>query len=356
MKTTPQIETKRASKLLYLGLLLLIHSAPLEAAPTPQGNGFSLYTGLGVSGDLSSQSDLDHSGALSGFGVQLPLQASFYSQKVAYDFGVGWTYHHLSTDQVRILTRSGLGLFSARYRFQSLEVGAFGQVWFGNQIPLGQTKDSVPVFLGLGIVKGHQLQWAGQPAWRWGIQALVDLTLSTRVHGRLLATLEMGIPLFAPTPPQIKKETIEKRILEKVVIYTFDDQFVHFKTNEDTLMPRSYAFVKDLGATLTQQNDNWEKVLIKGHTDSRGEFDFNQDLSSRRAQQVKVTLESMGVQPEKVLAQGFGEAQPIDPAESEEAWSRNRRVEIEFEGVKDPKIFRDEIQKIRARHMTVHSD
>jgi chemotaxis protein MotB len=41
-------------------------------------------------------------------------------------------------------------------------------------------------------------------------------------------------------------------------------------------------------------------------------------------------LMSKGIKAERLAAAGFGEFQPIDPASSEEAYSRNRRIELKL--------------------------
>lgn len=69
-------------------------------------------------------------------------------------------------------------------------------------------------------------------------------------------------------------------------------------------------------------------VRIEGHTDSRGEADYNQKLSDARAAAVKEYLVKAGVPAERLASVGFGESKPVDPADTEEAWDKNRRVEF----------------------------
>jgi len=69
-------------------------------------------------------------------------------------------------------------------------------------------------------------------------------------------------------------------------------------------------------------------VEIRGHTDSDGEEEYNQNLSERRASSVKEFLVSEGVDPDRLRVVGFGEHQPIADTETEEGRARNRRVEF----------------------------
>jgi chemotaxis protein MotB len=53
-------------------------------------------------------------------------------------------------------------------------------------------------------------------------------------------------------------------------------------------------------------------------------------LSSARAIAVVQYLVSKGVSPQRLVAAGFGEFQPIDPGKTDEAYQRNRRIELKL--------------------------
>jgi chemotaxis protein MotB len=79
---------------------------------------------------------------------------------------------------------------------------------------------------------------------------------------------------------------------------------------------------------------NWV-LRVDGHTDVRPlsgttAFKTNWDLSAARAIAVVQYLISKGVPPQRLVAAGFGEFQPIDPGNTEEAYSRNRRIELKL--------------------------
>ena len=69
-------------------------------------------------------------------------------------------------------------------------------------------------------------------------------------------------------------------------------------------------------------------ITIEGHTDSDGSDESNLVLSQNRAEAVKSFLISNGVSEEKIVAEGFGEKDPIATNETEEGKQMNRRVEI----------------------------
>jgi len=76
-------------------------------------------------------------------------------------------------------------------------------------------------------------------------------------------------------------------------------------------------------------------LRVDGHTDIRpisgaGQFKSNWDLSAARAIAVVRYLATKGIEPQHLLAAGFGEFQPLDAGTSEEAYRRNRRIEFKL--------------------------
>ncbi|MGA0533430.1 peptidoglycan -binding protein [Hansschlegelia sp. KR7-227] len=77
---------------------------------------------------------------------------------------------------------------------------------------------------------------------------------------------------------------------------------------------------------------NWV-MRVDGHTDvrpTRGAFPSNWSLSAARAIAVVQYLVSKGVAPQRLLAAGFGEFQPLDTAQNDEAYKKNRRIELKL--------------------------
>lgn len=74
------------------------------------------------------------------------------------------------------------------------------------------------------------------------------------------------------------------------------------------------------------------KVRLEGHTDERGSDSYNNALGLRRAEAVKRALRLAGAPEAQVESVTFGEQKPAagGEGEGEEAWSRNRRVEIVY--------------------------
>ena len=90
--------------------------------------------------------------------------------------------------------------------------------------------------------------------------------------------------------------------------------------------------LKELAKTIPK-DINWVLNVV-GHTDKRPinmpQFRSNWELSSARAISVVKFLVEQGIPAERLSATGYGEYQPIDSGTSEEALSRNRRIELKF--------------------------
>jgi outer membrane protein OmpA-like peptidoglycan-associated protein len=70
------------------------------------------------------------------------------------------------------------------------------------------------------------------------------------------------------------------------------------------------------------------RLEVAGHTDLDGDATANQALSERRAQAVADYLVRKGVDAAQLGVMGLGETRPVDPADSEDADAKNRRIEF----------------------------
>jgi peptidoglycan-associated lipoprotein len=72
------------------------------------------------------------------------------------------------------------------------------------------------------------------------------------------------------------------------------------------------------------------RVRLEGHSDERGTREYNIGLAERRAQTVKRALGLQGVQDAQVATVSYGEERPAAVGSDENAYSKNRRVEIVY--------------------------
>ena len=113
---------------------------------------------------------------------------------------------------------------------------------------------------------------------------------------------------------------------------------VFFDTGQAVLKPEGRAELDKIAVALLELNRQIPQEIawvlrVDGHTDVRpigGGTRTNWDLSAARAIAVVQYLISKGMSPQRLVAAGFGEFQPIDPGTSEEAYSRNRRIELKL--------------------------
>lgn len=113
---------------------------------------------------------------------------------------------------------------------------------------------------------------------------------------------------------------------------------VFFDSGSATINPAGLTELEKLADALVElENEipdeiNWV-LRVDGHTDSRpirGAFASNWDLSAARAIAVVQYLIAQGVSPQHLVAAGFGEFQPLDTAETDDAYRRNRRIELKL--------------------------
>jgi len=107
----------------------------------------------------------------------------------------------------------------------------------------------------------------------------------------------------------------------------------HFDFARSGIRPTDQrALLADVGR---MKDVTWQSVTATGHTDSVGPSEVNQRLSSERARAVKSYLVGQGLTPEMIAADGKGAAAPVADNASRSGRAKNRRTEIEFQGVRN---------------------
>ena len=100
-----------------------------------------------------------------------------------------------------------------------------------------------------------------------------------------------------------------------------------FEFDTDSAQLKEKYFSKiDIIYNHLKHND--EHIEIIGHTDSKGDEDYNLELSKKRAKAVKKELEKLGIDPNRIKTDGKGESEPKAKNDTEEGRRINRRVEI----------------------------
>jgi outer membrane protein OmpA-like peptidoglycan-associated protein len=102
---------------------------------------------------------------------------------------------------------------------------------------------------------------------------------------------------------------------------------VLFKHNSSELLPIARERLREVAMVL-KEYESGNQIAIVGHTDSRGNDDYNRRLSEKRAMSVRDYLVSEGVSSSVVSAIGRGESEPIASNDTADGRANNRRVEI----------------------------
>ena len=109
---------------------------------------------------------------------------------------------------------------------------------------------------------------------------------------------------------------------------TLSDDKVHFGSNKFKLSEEAKAALDAFGQMVKAQNKN-VYIEIQGHTDDRGEDDYNYKLGLKRAEEVKTYLAmAHGFALHRMDVISYGKTKPAVPNTDKESRSQNRRVII----------------------------
>jgi len=120
-------------------------------------------------------------------------------------------------------------------------------------------------------------------------------------------------------PDELKliRVTVQKiELLEKIF----------FDYNKATIKPESFPLLNEVAKVMKARPTL--TVRIEGHTDDRGGKTYNLKLSRERARSVRNYLIKAGIDPSRMVSEGFGLSRPLVPNTSDSNRDKNRRVEF----------------------------
>jgi OOP family OmpA-OmpF porin len=117
---------------------------------------------------------------------------------------------------------------------------------------------------------------------------------------------------------------LQAKETERGLVLTLGD--VLFESNQAELRADAMRTLYPLVTLLKERPQR--SIVIEGHTDSSGAESYNQELSQERATAVREFLVSNGINPERIMARGYGEAHPVAANNTEAGRQENRRVEV----------------------------
>jgi outer membrane protein OmpA-like peptidoglycan-associated protein len=167
-------------------------------------------------------------------------------------------------------------------------------------------EDSSNVYMSLD--KGGKVTWVRVQAWNRGQGVALYIVEE--------AEMEQYIVADADALAQ------EISLAGKVAVYG-----IFFDTNKAVVKPESEPALAEIEKLLDRNADM--RIYVVGHTDSVGEFDYNMDLSRRRAAAVvEVLVSKNGVDRSRLAPHGVGPLVPTSSNRSDDGRARNRRVEL----------------------------
>ena len=107
-----------------------------------------------------------------------------------------------------------------------------------------------------------------------------------------------------------------------------DNRIIYFDFDSSEIRPE---FVDVVAVQARRIRGNASiRVRLEGHTDERGSREYNIGLGERRSQSVRRALLLQGVAEAQLATVSYGEERPAAAGSGEEAWAKNRRVEIVY--------------------------
>ncbi len=105
---------------------------------------------------------------------------------------------------------------------------------------------------------------------------------------------------------------------------------INFDFNKRALSPLGKSQARQVAEMIKTQPGDL-KIVLQGHTDKRGTETYNSKLGLDRALAVRAELVALGVDANRMSTISFGESQPLDSSDTEDAYAANRRVETKVQ-------------------------
>jgi outer membrane protein OmpA-like peptidoglycan-associated protein len=149
--------------------------------------------------------------------------------------------------------------------------------------------------------------------------------LAVRLLAAQLALLSGKIWTKKAKALEEEMDGVNVQRVEEGIAVSFDSGLL-FDFDSATLRPEGYDNLRKLTTIIKRDNDT--TLMIVGHTDSRGNEDYNLRLSERRAESASTFMISQGLASSRIHIIGRGELEPISDNETDAGRQKNRRIEV----------------------------
>ena len=156
------------------------------------------------------------------------------------------------------------------------------------------------------------------------VESQVEATQSkVRDHDTRIAELDKS------TREALERAQAAGKLAEGKFVYSLvlSDDAVKFPTNKFALSKDAEQKLAEFAERLKGENKN-VYLEIQGHTDARGEKDYNYRLGEARAEAVRRYLNKQGIALNRMSTISYGEDEPVDSNKTKAGRAKNRRVVV----------------------------
>jgi outer membrane protein OmpA-like peptidoglycan-associated protein len=147
--------------------------------------------------------------------------------------------------------------------------------------------------------------------------AAIILTPCDAANPAQMWTVEAAPPPPPPNPGRVEVADDRLKLHEEIM----------FKTGSHEIDPVSEDLVIQIAAII-KDHPGLDFIEVAGHADKRGDNATNLTLTQQRAEEVVKQLALNGVDPTRLRGVGYSSYCPLDPADNDAAYAKNRRVEL----------------------------
>lgn len=238
--------------------------------------------------------------------------------------------------------------FAARYKLSNKwQLGAIWNTLVDNPDRYSSNTNNLASFIGLQAMK--EFVWSDQYLVRAGGRVMTDVGIGRETVDTVMAEIQVSFGNSRPAPVvEEKPQPVAPHLASRAVqTYVFEDPGpVHFETDSTKLTSSSQTYFRRLARALADNRHLFDRIQVIGHADQRGTDAYNRKLSTRRAQTISNTLATAGLNVGQLRAQGRGESELVSRAMTPMALQKNRRVQLEFHGVKNHQALKNVVDSI----------
>ncbi|SFS02402.1 peptidoglycan-associated lipoprotein [Mitsuaria sp. PDC51] len=165
-----------------------------------------------------------------------------------------------------------------------------------------------------------------------GLVAAAALTACSSTKLDEPAPVENKTPTQATTPTPPTTDNAGQRPVQTVDLgaqldaAVSNQRVVYFDFDSFVVKDEYRSLIENHAKRLN--NKKTLALSLEGHADERGGREYNLALGQKRAEAVAKSLTLLGVAANQVEPVSFGKERPADTGHNEEAWAKNRRVEL----------------------------